>query len=74
MKDLLISFVIFFFALFVATGLLTAFDASNKEAGNVIAGIILIYLYLFFGHLYEIIKERNPLYTLSRGTKPGASL
>ena len=73
MKDLLISFVIFFFTLFVATGLLMAIDASNKAVGNVFSGLILIYLYLFFSHLYEMIKEINLLYTLSRGSKPGSS-
>ena len=72
MKNLFISIVIFFFVSFFLLMILLAIGAGDGVIGLVASVLTLIYLYLFCSHLYEIIKERNPLYTLSRGTKPGS--
>ena len=72
MKNLFISIVIFFFVSFFLLMILLAIGAGDGVVGLVTSVLVLIYLYLFCSHLYEIIKERNPLYTLSRGTKPGS--
>jgi hypothetical protein len=72
MKNLFISIVIFVSVSFFLLMILVAIGASAGVVGLVTLVLALIYLYLFCSHLYEIIKERNPLYTLSRGTKPGS--
>ena len=72
MKNLFISIVIVFFTLLFLVVFFGAIGASNTTDGLIYFILLLTYFFLFCGHLYEIIKERNPLYTLSRGTKPGS--
>ena len=72
MKNLFISIVIVFFTVMFLVLSSVAIGAGNAFLGFIVFVLLVTYFFLFCGHLYELIKERNPLYTLSRGTKPGS--
>ena len=72
MKNLFISVVIVFFTVMFLVLSSVAIGADNAFVGFIVFVLLVTYFFLFCGHLYELIKERNPLYTLSRGTKPGS--
>lgn len=72
MKNLFISIIIFLLTLFFLTMILSAINASSTTIGGFAFLLIIIYFFLFCGHLYEMIKERDPLYILARGTEPGS--
>ena len=72
MKNLFISVVIVFFTVMFLVLSSVAIGAGNAFLGFIVFVLLVTYFFLFCGHLYELIKERNPLYTLSRGTKPGS--
>lgn len=72
MKNLFISIIIFLLTLFFLTMILSAINAGSTTIGGFAFLLIIIYFFLFCGHLYEMIKERDPLYILARGTEPGS--
>ena len=72
MKNLFISIVIVFFTVMFLVLSSVAIGADDAFVGFIVVVLLVTYFFLFCGHLYELIKERNPLYTLSRGTKPGS--
>ena len=72
MKNLLISIIIFFLTLFFLTMILSVINAGSTTIGGFAILLIIIYFFLFCGHLYEMIKERDPLYIIARGTEPGS--
>lgn len=72
MKNLFISIVIVFFTVMFLVLSSVAIGADDAFVGFIVLVLLVTYFFLFCGHLYELIKERNPLYTLSRGTKPGS--
>ena len=72
MKNLFISIIIFLLTLFFLTMILSAINAGSTMIGGFAFLLIIIYFFLFCGHLYEMIKERDPLYILARGTEPGS--
>ena len=72
MKNLFISIVIVFFTVMFLVLSSVAIGADDAFVGFIVIVLLVTYFFLFCGHLYELIKERNPLYTLSRGTKPGS--
>ena len=72
MKNLFISVVIVFFTVMFLVLSSVAIGANDAFVGFIVFVLLVTYFFLFCGHLYELIKERNPLYTLSRGTKPGS--
>lgn len=72
MKNLIISIVIVFFTVMFLVLSSVAIGADDAFVGFIVLVLLVTYFFLFCGHLYELIKERNPLYTLSRGTKPGS--
>ena len=72
MKNLFISVVIVFFTVMFLVLSSVAIGADDAFVGFIVFVLLVTYFFLFCGHLYELIKERDPLYTLSRGTKPGS--
>ena len=72
MKNLFISIVIVFFTVMFLVLSSVAIGADDAFVGFIVFVLLVTYFFLFCGHLYELIKERDPLYTLSRGTKPGS--
>ena len=72
MKNLFISIIIFLLTLFFLTMILSAINAGSTTIGGFAFLLIIIYFFLFCGHLYEMIKERDPLYILARGIEPGS--